>query len=157
MNVFSVSVFGHRTINDLKSIDDSLAQIIRELIVNKEYISFLIGRNGEFDEYAASVIKRVQKNIGRENSDITLVLPYSVSDMEYYQKYYDNIIIPDILHGVHPKAAITSRNRWMIEGSDLIVFYVEKANGGAYAAMKYAQKLNKNFVNIAQMTKSTIK
>lgn len=119
--------------------------------MSREYTSFMLGRNGEFDEYAASVIKRVQKNARNENSDITLVLPYGVANIEYYEEYYDNIIIPDELFGAHPKSAIVLRNRWMIENSDLIIFCVDKKEGGAYATMKYAQKLNKKYINIASI------
>ena len=77
-----------------------------------------------------------------------MVLPYTVADLEYYEKYYDSIIIPESLHGAHPKAAITLKNRWMIEQSDLVMIYVEREKGGAYAAMKYAEKLNKRIINL---------
>ena len=46
------------------------------------YIEFLIGRNGEFDEYAASLIRRVRKAEKNEWCDITLVLPYTVTDID---------------------------------------------------------------------------
>ena len=94
MNIYTVSFFGHRELYDLRRIDERLAPILKELIRTKPYVAFLIGRNGEFDEYAASVIKRVQKEVGKDNNDMTLVLPYTVSDLEFYEKYYDSIIIP---------------------------------------------------------------
>ena len=81
-------------------------------------------------------------------NDITLVLPYTVADIEYYEKYYDSVIIPESLYGAHPKFAITLKNRWMIERSDLVIIYAERESGGAYAAMKYAKKLNKKIINI---------
>lgn len=148
MNVFTVSLFGHRKINDLRRLNDELTPIIKDLIQTKLYVAFLIGRNGEFDEYAASVIKHAQKQLGKENNDITLALPYTVADIEDYEKYYDSIIIPEDLYGVHPKSAITLKNRWMIEQSDLVIVYVERKEGGAYSAMKYAEKLNKKIINI---------
>ena len=76
------------------------------------------------------------------------MLPYRVSNIEYYEKYYDSIIIPESMHGVHPKAAITLKNRWAVEQSDLVIVYVERSNGGACAAMKYAKKLNKRIINL---------
>ena len=148
MNVFTVSLFGHREIDDLRLLNNQLAPIIKELIQTKLYVSFLVGRNGEFDEYAASVIKHVQKEVGKESSDITLVLPYTVANLEYYEKYYDSIIIPESVYGAYPKSAITLKNRWMIEHSNLIIVYVEREKGGAYIAMKYAEKLNKNIINL---------
>lgn len=148
MNVFTVSLFGHREIEDLWRLNEQLVPIIKELIQTKLYVSFLIGRNGEFDEYAASVIKHTKKEVGKENNDITLVLPYTVADLEYYEEYYDNIIIPESVYGVHPKSAITLKNRWMIERSNLVIVYVERDKGGAYTAMKYAKRLNKDIVNL---------
>ena len=149
MRIFTVSLFGHRKIDRLRRIDERLIPIVKDLIQTKTYVSFLIGRNGEFDEYAASVIKRLQKDFGKENNDITLVLPYTVAKLEYYEKYYDHIIIPENMYGAHPKGAITLRNRWMAEQSDLVLAYVEKNSGGAYTAMKYAEKMNKNVINLA--------
>ncbi len=151
MNVFTVSLFGHREINDLQRLDDVLVPIIKELIQTKSYVAFLIGRNGEFDEYAASLIKHAQKEVGKENNDITLVLPYTVANLEYYEKYYDSIIIPESVCGAHPKSAITLKNRWMVEKSNLVLVYVERNKGGAYTAMKYAKKLNKNIINLSTM------
>lgn len=148
MNLFTVSLFGHREIDDLRRLEDLLYPILKELMDTDAYINFLIGRNGEFDEYVASMIKRAQKEVGRKNSDITLVLPYRVADLEYYEKYYDDVLIPDSVHGAHPKSAITLKNRWMIEHSDLVLVYVERKKGGAYAAMKYAQKWNKRVFNL---------
>ena len=150
MNIYTVSFFGHRELYDLRSIDKQLEPILHALIKRKSYISFLIGRNGAFDEYVASVIKRIQKEVGKDNNDMTLVLPYAVADLEYYKRFYDYIFIPDSVEGVHPKSAITLRNRWMVEQSDLVIFNVMHKNGGAFAAMKYAKALNKKIINLGE-------
>ena len=76
------------------------------------------------------------------------MLPYHVADIEYYHKYYDSIIIPECVSGVYPKSAITARNRWIVEESELVIVNVERNNGGAYTAMKYAEKLNKKIINL---------
>jgi len=148
MNDYTVSLFGHRNVDDLRLLDTLLMPLITELIKTKSYVTFLIGRNGEFDEYAASLIKRVQKTVGKENNELNLVLPYSVAKIAYYEGYYDNIIIPQTLHKAHPKAAIKLKNHWMVEQSDLVIVYVERDNGGAYDAMKYAEKNNIPIVNL---------
>lgn len=148
MNVFTVSFFGHRSIDDLRSLEAHLAPILKTLIRSKHYVVFLIGRNGEFDEYTASIIKRVQKDTGKENSEMTLVLPYKVANIDYYDKYYDNIVIPEHLHRVYPKAAIALRNQWMVDVSDLVIVYVKHNGGGAYTAMRHAEKTNKTIINI---------
>lgn len=75
------------------------------MLHTKEYVEFYLGRNGDFDIMAASVIKRLQKEFSDDNSVMILVLPYPVKDFEYYEEYYDEIVIPKDLYGVHPKAA----------------------------------------------------
>ena len=131
-------------------LERKLTPIIKELLNTKEYVSFLIGRNGEFDEFSASLVKRIRKGYGSERSELNLVLPYSLSELEFYENYYDNVIIPESLGGAHYKSAIALRNRWMVENSDLIIVYIEREQGGAYATMKYAEKLNKKIINIAR-------
>lgn len=148
MNIFTVSLFGHREIENLRQLEDKLIPIIKELIQTKSYVVFLIGRNGEFDEYAASLIKQAQKDFGKENNDIVLVLAYIVSNIEYYEKYYDSVVIPESIYGVHHKNAITLKNQWMIDCSDLVIVNVERNKGGAYTAMKYAEKNNKKIINL---------
>ena len=64
MDRYTVSLFGHRTIDDLRKIDKILIPIIEELMRKLPHVIFLIGRNGEFDEYSASIIKSLQKKLG---------------------------------------------------------------------------------------------
>ena len=147
-DIYRVAFFGHRRIYNIREIEEKLVPILNELILTKEYVEFYIGRNGDFDEFVASVIKRVQKQLDRDNNVMILTLPYTVKDIEYYEDYYDEIVIPDAIGGAHPKAAITLRNRWMAETCDLVICYIEREEGGAYAAVKYAEKLGKNSINI---------
>ncbi len=146
MNTYTISFFGHRVLYDLTRIDTQLFPLLKDLIQTKSYFSFLIGRQGEFDIYVASVIKRIQRESGKENNELTLVLPYAVADLPFYESYYDSIIIPECLQGAHPKSAITRKNRWMIEQSDLVIVLVDKETGGAYTALKYAKQRNKTVI-----------
>ena len=148
MKPYIVSLFGHRDLHTHRKVEERLTEILRELIMSKEYVEVYIGRNGEFDRFAASVIKSVIKNFSYGNIGMTLVLPYPDKDMEYYEVYYDSITIPECVAGTHPKGAITKRNKWMVVESDLVICYVERESGGAYSAIKYAKKLKKRVVNI---------
>ncbi|MBQ9785665.1 MAG: hypothetical protein IJW29_09805 [Clostridia bacterium] len=109
-----------------------------------------VGRNGEFDVYAATVAKRVQNDTGKENNTLICVLPYRQKDMCYYEKYYDHVMIPECIGRSHPKSAITKRNRWMVEQADLFACYIERESGGAYTALKYAEKLQKQIINLSK-------
>ena len=66
LNIFTVTFFGHRTINNRIEIEDKLDIILHDLITQKEYVEFLIGRDGDFDQLASEAIKRAIKNMGME-------------------------------------------------------------------------------------------
>ena len=140
MKDYKVVFFGHRNFGEHRELEERLYPLIRELIQTKPYLLFYLGRNGEFDDiFTASIIKRAQKAFGNENNELTLVLPYNEKFMEHYAKYYDRIIIPECVEKVHPKGAITKRNRWMVEECDLFVGYVTHDSSGAYNALQYAK------------------
>ena len=147
---YRIVFFGHRDFSDCQMIEKRLYPLLAELIQTKPFVEIYLGRNGAFDLYTATIVKRVQKAIGNDNSDLICVLPYSQKDMEYYLGYYDHVIIPEHIEKVHPKGAITKRNRWMVEQADLLICYVEREEGGAYAALKYAEKLGKPIINLAK-------
>ena len=46
MNLFAVSFFGHREVDDPFVMERQLEAIIRELLLAKEYVDFLVGRDG---------------------------------------------------------------------------------------------------------------
>ena len=148
MRPYTVSFFGHRKIYDLQTIEEKLPRIISNILCEHDCVEFLIGRQGEFDEYVASVIKRELKKYEMCNATLVLVLPYMVADIEYYKKYYDDIIVPECLDRIHPKAAAYAKNKHMIDSSDFVVVYV-KVKGGAYQALQYAIKEGKKTVNVA--------
>lgn len=152
--IYTVTFFGHRTVDRLEIIEKYLETEIVKLIQEKEYTEFLVGRDGEFDIIAASCITRVRKNYRSDNSSMTWVLPYSTADLrknvDEYGAYYDSIEVCEEASRSHPKNAITKRNRSMIDRADLVICYVEHASGGAYQAMKYAEKTGKRIINIVE-------
>ena len=144
-----VAFFGHRYVEDVLAIEQQLLPILQELFENHMFVDFYIGRNGEFDEIAASLVRLVQRANKDRNcamTTLTLVLPYPTKDMEYYEKYYDDIIIYEPEKKPHFKRAITERNRFIIDMVDLVIVYVDKQEGGAYEAMRYAQLQSKELV-----------
>ena len=113
-NTYRVVLFGHRDFCGSRVLNESLYPLLKDLIRTKPFVEIYIGRNGEFDIYAATVVKRVQNAMSKENNEFICVLPYPVKDMKYYEEYYDNVIIPECVEISHPKVAITKRNRWMV-------------------------------------------
>ncbi len=150
MDIYRVSFIGHHELYGLMQIEKQLEEIIIKLLCHHEYVEFYVGRNGDFDISVASAIKRAQKSQGHPNSSLILVLPYPMKNQEDYEKFYDEVIIP-IESKTHPKAAITKRNQWLMDHSELLIAYVEDGRkGGAYTAMKYAESRGEPILNLAE-------
>lgn len=155
MKIYRVSFIGHREVDDFFFVEAQVDSIVRELINTKEYVEFYVGRNGEFDILVASVIKRVKREIGGDqNSSLILVIPYPVAEMEAYEKYYDEIWYPHELYKVHYKAAITKRNEWFVNNSDMLVAYVIRDKGGAAYCLNRAKGKEIEIKNISRRTRN---
>lgn len=140
LDIYRVSFIGHREVNNFSFIEEQVENIVKELINTKEYVEFYVGRNGEFDIMVASVIKRTQRDYGKSNNSLILVIPYSIANQEDMENYYDEVWYPSELHNVHYKSAITKRNEWFVNNSEMLVAYVERDYGGAYECLKKAQQ-----------------
>ena len=147
---YTVSLFGHRIIEDYLTVEAKLYELLRIIMQRSGELEFLVGRNGDFDLMAASVIRKLKKETGNENSFLTLVLPYDTAELrnntEAFESYYDSIEICDTARNF--KYAIVARNRDMVERSDLVVVYVKNESGGAYQSLKYAEKNQKRIINL---------
>lgn len=154
LDVYTVAFFGHRYIDNPLKVEELLETEIRKLINEKEYIEFLVGRNGDFDRCASSAILRVRKNVRANNSALVLMLPYATAEYlnneEYFNGYYTDVEISYKASIAHPKAAIQIRNREMVTRADLIICYVEENSGGAYKTVQYAEKVSKTIINLAE-------
>ena len=155
MNVFTVSFFGHRHIDEPLAIEEQLEKIIREIISTKDYVEFLIGRDGEFDQLVSSAVRRCKKTFRDDNSALVLVLPYMTAEYRNntrsFDEYYDAVEICSESSDKYFKSAHQVRNRTMVERSDLVVFCVEHNYGGAYTTMRYAMKKEVNYINLCKM------
>ena len=88
MDIFTVSFFGHREIENALEVERKLEAKITELIQTKQYIEFLVGREGEFDILAASVVKRVKKQMDYANCSLIWVLPYMKAEFRDNEKNF---------------------------------------------------------------------
>lgn len=153
MDLFTVSFFGHRVIDNPFPIEKAIDRLIASLLRENEYVEFLVGRNGEFDQLVSSAIKRCKRTVRDDNSSHVWVLPYVTADYRTnkndYRNYYDEIEI-FANQTVHFKAAYQCRNESMIDRSNLVVFFVEHESGGAAQALRYAIKKGKHYINLAE-------
>ena len=153
LEVFTVTFFGHREVDHFRETEQALENLIQQLILEHDYVEFLIGRNGEFDQLVSSVVHRVRKRLDYKNCSLILVLPYVTAEFRNnessFLEYYDEVEVSQTASSGHFKAAMQTRNKEMVDRADLVVFYVERASGGAYQTLTYAQKEEKSYINIA--------
>ena len=75
--------------------------MIKELPISQEYVEFLVGRDGEFDQLVASTVRRCKRTIRDDNIALVLVLPYTT--VEYrnnelsFHEYYDEVDALNVL------------------------------------------------------------
>ena len=156
LSFYTVSFFGHRYVECGTEIERRLDMLLHDLFMQKEYVEFLIGRDGDFDLLASAAIKRAVRENGFGNTHFTLVLPYMKTEYRDNEKeylgYYDEVEICAESADAHPKAAIQIRNRNMIDRSDLVVCCIQHKSGGAYKTIQYAEKQDKHIINLADDT-----
>ncbi len=156
MEIYTVSFFGHREISDSIEVEKRLDKLVRELIRTKEYVEFLVGRNGNFDTLVSSVIRRAIAELDYGNASHILVLPYQTAEFrentDSYKDYYTEVKICEQAAAAHFRAAIQIRNKAMVDRSDLVVCYIERESCGAHKTVQYAKNRHKLTVNIFSET-----
>lgn len=145
METYTVSLFGHRHLRSPHIVEPALETVVRTLLTEEDlYTEFLVGRDGDFDILAASVIRRLQKTIRHDNSALVWVLPYPTADFlrneKEYRMYYDEIEICEEAAAAHYKASHRIRNRSVVDRSDAVVCWVDHPSGGAYTAICHARR-----------------
>jgi len=157
MNTYTVSFFGHRCIENALEIERILEHLIQTLLREHKYVAFLVGRDGEFDQLVSSTIRRCKREYRSDNSAHIWVLPYLTAEYrnneESFRDYYDEIEICEAAAEGHYKNAHQTRNRAMVDRSDLVVFCIQQASGGAWQTMKYVKAQSIPYINITSMMK----
>lgn len=140
--------FGHRVL--LMDIEKPLRETMERLVAERGVRVFYTGGMGEFDELFARTVRSMKREY--PSLRLVLVMPYLTErlnlDKAFYEVFYDEILIPAELEGIHPKAAIGLRNRWMVDRSDIVIAALHRDFGGAAEAVRYAEKVGKKVVRI---------
>lgn len=153
-SVYTVCFFGHRQLDDFSLVEHKVETFIVRLLNEHEYVEFLVGREGEFDQLVTSAILRCRNRLDTANCSVTWVMPYLKADYvknsESYDNYYDSIEVCEQSAKAHPKSAIQIRNKAMVDRSNLCVFCITHRSGGAYQTLRYAEKADANIINICE-------
>lgn len=144
------SGFGHRSL--YYNINSDLINTITTLVEKEGVSLFFTGGMGDFDSAFSSAVRSVKQ----KHSDIKLILvkPYFSNELNtnktFYETSYDDVIVPNELMGVHYKAAIQKRNRWMVDRSDFILSCIYRDFGGAYQTIRYAKRIGKTVIDLVK-------
>lgn len=156
LDQFTVSFFGHRETDNTVLAQHNLEIFITTLLQEKEYVVFLVGRDGEFDLLVASTVRRLKRTVRDDNSALSWVLPYLTAEYreneDAYLAYYDEVEICEYAASGHFRAALHTRNQQMVKRSNLIACYIDHHSGGAYQTVQYALKHGKPVLNLAAQT-----
>lgn len=150
MNVYTVSFFGHRIVENISEVERKLTDVVSRIITSNDYVKFLFGNDGEFDLLVSSAISRVTYK--HHNSHTILVLPYMKAgyrdNKANYLLFYNEVEICSESSSAHFKSAFQIRNRNMVDRSDLVVSCVQHNSGGAYQTVQYARKQHRKIINV---------
>lgn len=137
--------FGHK--DAPSSIYPKLEEVVEKLITENKVSSFLVGNQGHFDGMVLEVLRKAKNKHPHINYNV--VLAYMPGEKEEWNPYnYGETMLPEGIEGIHPKYAISWRNKWMVNESDIVVAYITHSWGGAAKYVEMATKRGKNVINL---------
>lgn len=135
-----VTFCGHSEVLHMEEVRLWLLETLEQLIAEGAD-TFYLGGYGAFDLLAASTVWQMKRRYPEIWA--ILVLPYP--DRKVCTSRYDGTVYPP-LETVPKRFAITHRNRWMADRSDVVLAYVLHSWGGAAAMLGYAERKGKRIV-----------
>lgn len=109
---------------------------------------FYVGRQGVYDAIVRSVLKELVSVYPHINYAVVLERMPSKRDKADSCDYSDSLL-PEGIESVHPRFAISWRNRWMIKHSHYVVTYVTHSWGGAAQFADLAERQNKTVIKLS--------
>ena len=134
--------FGHK--DTPKEIEPTLRSTLIDLIENKNVNVFYVGNNGNFD----TMVRRQLEDLSQTYPiTYSVVLAYLPTEKNKYDDL-THTIYPEGLETVPKRFAISWRNKWMIQQSDVVVTYVTHSFGGASQFEVMAERLGKVLISV---------
>ena len=140
----TVTFCGHSTVYPIEPVEAWLRETVASLIL-RGADKFYLGGYGVFDQMAAAAVW-AQKTQHPYIASV-LVLPYL--DRKVISEHYDYTTYPP-LESVPKRFAISRRNQWMVDNSDILVAFVTHDWGGAATTLKYAERKKKEIIRYTE-------
>ena len=142
--------FGHK--DTPSEVRAALMSVLRQLITEEGVESFLVGNQGGFDHYVLSALRELEKEV--PTNDYHVVLAYMPGKKQEYDTVdYRRTIYPEGIENVPRRFAISWRNKWMLQRSDIVVTYITHSWGGAAQFAEQAVRQKKQVINLASALK----
>ncbi len=140
------SFFGHK--DAPQSIYPQIKGSIEQLIIQRNIYSFMVGNNGRFDSMVLKALREMKEKY--PHICYNVVLAYIPSDKNEHELYDPSeTLIPDGIEARPKRFAISYRNRWMVQKSNVVLCYITRSWGGAVQFVQYAQRQGKDIVNLS--------
>ncbi len=134
--------FGHKDTPD--AIYPVLEKTISETIQKYPDIKFYVGHNGHFDGLARRALKKL-------SARYTVVLAYLPARRDEVLFRGEDTLYPEGLETVPKRYAISHRNKWLVNNSDMVIAYITHTASRAAEFVEYAEHRGKPVVNIADI------
>lgn len=141
----TATFFGHK--DTPKEIEPTLRSTLIDLIENKNVNVFYVGNNGNFD----TMVRHQLEDLSRIYPiTYSIVLAYLPTEKNKYDDL-THTIYPEGLETVPKRFAISWRNKWMIQQSDIVVTYVTHNFGGAAQFKGMAERQEKTMIELNEI------
>ena len=140
----TITFFGHK--DTPKEIEPTLRTTLVDLIENHGATEFYVGNNGNFD----TMVRRQLEDLSHTYPiTYSVVLAYLPTEKNKYDDL-TNTIYPEGIETVPKRFAISYRNKWMVEQSDVVVTYVTHSFGGAWQFKAMALRQGKTVIELSE-------
>lgn len=138
--------FGHHDCPS--SVKPKLREVLINLIENHAVDMFYVGQQGAYDGIVRSVLKELVSVYPHIHYAVVLErIPQKRDELD--ARDYSDTMLPEGIETIHPRFAISWRNKWMIRQSDYVVTYITHSWGGAAQFAGTAERQKKTVINLA--------
>lgn len=140
------SFFGHK--DTPTGIYPQLLAYIEYLIKERSVSRYIVGNQGGFD----SMVLKALRELKRRYPYICyhVILAYMPVERQKYEAYdVQETVFPEEVEKAPKRFAISRRNQWMVQKSQIVVCYITHSWGGAAQSVENAKKQGKEVINLA--------
>ena len=140
----TVTFFGHK--DTPIEIEPTLRSTLVDLIENHVATEFYVGNNGNFDTMVRRQLENLSQTYPITYNVVLAYLPVKKSEYDDFT----NTLLPEDIETVPKRFAISYRNKWMVEQSDIVVTYVTHSFSGAAQFKAMAERQGKTVIELSE-------